>query len=300
MNIEVRSVPSPCVGICKIDEASGWCRGCGRSEEEIAAWALAEDARRTAIWDLLPARIAALGIAITRLPWRRERIAEFAAASLREKTGTWVFGGDGAFTQFPCAGDEPCDISVTDNNITAVTPRGGLQLAIGENVRALQLHGGMPEGNAILLVVLKAKASLPVATGLTPLGPDTGALNPEYRGEPLFDLGLGRPDLQLCIRTGASKLAEMLNRLAGEDISEVLRAAGPAIRDHCPTRVFVSPLGRAEIFSHALVQGAALNEIALTPAEFARAGREAPCYELPPPYALGAAFYPGAKTAPLA
>jgi predicted Fe-S protein YdhL (DUF1289 family) len=29
---------SPCIGVCVIDAASGWCRGCGRTIEEIAGW----------------------------------------------------------------------------------------------------------------------------------------------------------------------------------------------------------------------------------------------------------------------
>ncbi len=299
MDIKIVSVPSPCVGICKMDEVLGWCRGCGRTQEEIAEWPSAGDARRQAIWDLLSPRIGALGIAITRLPWRRGRIADFAAQSLRNRTGTWAFGCDGASARFICAENEPCEILAAEDGIAALAARGGIQLKIDENVRALQLHGGKPKGGAILLVVLKANASLPVATGLTPLGRDTGALKPECRGEPWFDAGLGRADLQLCIRTGESTLAEMLTRLAGAALPEVLRVAGPAIRDHCPTRVFVSPMGRAEIFSLAPVQGAALDEISLTPAQFASAGIESPCHELPPPYALGAAFYPNAKAAPL-
>jgi predicted Fe-S protein YdhL (DUF1289 family) len=31
-------VPSPCVQICTLDPASGLCRGCLRSIEEIADW----------------------------------------------------------------------------------------------------------------------------------------------------------------------------------------------------------------------------------------------------------------------
>ncbi len=50
------SVPSPCNEICTIDEKTGWCAGCMRSIDEIAAWsALADDARR-AVWAALPLR----------------------------------------------------------------------------------------------------------------------------------------------------------------------------------------------------------------------------------------------------
>ena len=57
-----------------MDEASGLCRGCGRSADEIVEWSSAEDSRRKAIWAALPDRIDALGILITRLPWGHGQI----------------------------------------------------------------------------------------------------------------------------------------------------------------------------------------------------------------------------------
>lgn len=29
---------SPCIGICRIDDFSGMCEGCGRTMEEISGW----------------------------------------------------------------------------------------------------------------------------------------------------------------------------------------------------------------------------------------------------------------------
>jgi predicted Fe-S protein YdhL (DUF1289 family) len=31
-------VQSPCIGVCSIDEASGYCQGCYRTTEEIKGW----------------------------------------------------------------------------------------------------------------------------------------------------------------------------------------------------------------------------------------------------------------------
>jgi uncharacterized protein len=49
------AVPSPCVGVCKVDRASRICEGCGRTLSEIAEWPDASDARRQAILDRLAA-----------------------------------------------------------------------------------------------------------------------------------------------------------------------------------------------------------------------------------------------------
>jgi len=53
------AVESPCVNICRIDPATGWCEGCARSLDEIARWSSTDDADRQAILDALPARRAA-------------------------------------------------------------------------------------------------------------------------------------------------------------------------------------------------------------------------------------------------
>jgi uncharacterized protein len=42
-------LPSPCINICQMDAASGLCVGCWRSLDEIAGWAVADDAARAAI-----------------------------------------------------------------------------------------------------------------------------------------------------------------------------------------------------------------------------------------------------------
>lgn len=43
------AVASPCINICQMDAASGLCRGCLRTLEEIAAWAGAADQTRQAV-----------------------------------------------------------------------------------------------------------------------------------------------------------------------------------------------------------------------------------------------------------
>jgi predicted Fe-S protein YdhL (DUF1289 family) len=41
--------PSPCNTICRIDEATGWCQGCGRTLCEIAGWSAAGAEEKRAI-----------------------------------------------------------------------------------------------------------------------------------------------------------------------------------------------------------------------------------------------------------
>ena len=51
---------SPCIGICRIDRASGFCTGCLRNLDEITAWRDMTHAQRQAVNAALPARRPAL------------------------------------------------------------------------------------------------------------------------------------------------------------------------------------------------------------------------------------------------
>lgn len=52
-------VASPCINVCRMDEATGWCEGCLRTIDEIAAWSALDDGGRRAVLVQLPARAAA-------------------------------------------------------------------------------------------------------------------------------------------------------------------------------------------------------------------------------------------------
>ena len=49
---------SPCVDVCRIDAASGWCEGCLRTLEEIAAWSALDDAGKRAVHERIARRRA--------------------------------------------------------------------------------------------------------------------------------------------------------------------------------------------------------------------------------------------------
>ncbi|MFN3298025.1 DUF1289 domain-containing protein [Caldimonas sp.] len=49
-------VPSPCVSVCRMNAATGWCEGCHRTLQEIAAWSTMSDGDKRAVWKQLPAR----------------------------------------------------------------------------------------------------------------------------------------------------------------------------------------------------------------------------------------------------
>jgi predicted Fe-S protein YdhL (DUF1289 family) len=49
-------VKSPCVNVCVMEVAGGYCRGCARSLDEITDWVRYSDRERQAVIDALPGR----------------------------------------------------------------------------------------------------------------------------------------------------------------------------------------------------------------------------------------------------
>lgn len=56
------SIPSPCINVCRMNEASGYCEGCYRSIPEITEWSRASDARKQAILGEVASRRAAIDL----------------------------------------------------------------------------------------------------------------------------------------------------------------------------------------------------------------------------------------------
>ena len=49
-----RPIATPCVKVCAVDGATGYCLGCRRTLPEIAGWARLSDEERAAIMAALP------------------------------------------------------------------------------------------------------------------------------------------------------------------------------------------------------------------------------------------------------
>lgn len=50
-------VPSPCQSVCIMHPDTGWCEGCMRTIDEIAAWSRLDNPAKRAVWALLPERL---------------------------------------------------------------------------------------------------------------------------------------------------------------------------------------------------------------------------------------------------
>ncbi|MGB8819404.1 MAG: DUF1289 domain-containing protein [Rhizobiaceae bacterium] len=63
------TIESPCILVCSIDMATGYCFGCGRTRDEIGGWMTMTSPERRAVMEILPARMET----IERKPRRETR-----------------------------------------------------------------------------------------------------------------------------------------------------------------------------------------------------------------------------------
>jgi hypothetical protein len=68
------AIESPCILVCSIDLATGYCFGCGRTRDEIGAWLTMTPETRRAVMAELPARLAT----VERRPRRETRRSRMA------------------------------------------------------------------------------------------------------------------------------------------------------------------------------------------------------------------------------
>jgi predicted Fe-S protein YdhL (DUF1289 family) len=60
------AIETPCLKVCVLDPASQICRGCGRTIDEIAGWGAMSESERRNVMALLPDRIAAMTVPVSR------------------------------------------------------------------------------------------------------------------------------------------------------------------------------------------------------------------------------------------
>lgn len=137
--------------------------------------------------------------------------------------------------------------------LSRVTARGGIAIRLDHPMPRLIAWEEVSTDprlwkQAAALILPEAAADIGGSPVVTELGPDTQALRGEDRAAILFDMGMGFPHLQACVRTADPALIETLRRGCGMPLLGQGNPAGMAIVMHSPHRVFVSKLARIEVY----------------------------------------------------
>jgi predicted Fe-S protein YdhL (DUF1289 family) len=245
-------IPTPCIGVCQLNEAIGLCRGCGRTGEELAAWQAADASYKLRVWDALPERRAREGLSTYRLPWSAEEIAAFIERSLRRRWGRWVLGLDGASISFAIAADEEADILSRPDAIIAVTGGGAFRLV--KHAKAIAVAFGASGGTgpeAIGLMLPRGRVDLRRGDCLVNAGADAAAVVTGANAQ-LYDLGIAHgAAARFCLRTADPVLAAALDAAQGRNWRDVLGTIGPLLDAARPHYVAETGIGRAEFFAPA-------------------------------------------------
>jgi hypothetical protein len=162
----------------------------------------------------------------------------------------WSLGTFGAIAEFSRDPDEPVTLLQSDDAVSAVTARGGIAIRHHPRSRPLASESITKSGwnQRIALCLSEADGAMGGRTVLTELDADTEALRPQDRESVLFDLGLGAPHADFCVRICHRDTAAQLRDHAGRAVFEPGNPAMGLILAASPHRVFISRLGRIEVY----------------------------------------------------
>lgn len=110
-----------------LDSASGWCVGCGRSGNEVAAWGSLDPEGRARVWQSLPERMTALGTGYRLLPWTPQVLAGHLEALAARTAGRWWTA--------TAALEGPAAVRRDRLRLALETPQGRLRLNVAPGIR---------------------------------------------------------------------------------------------------------------------------------------------------------------------
>jgi hypothetical protein len=172
---------------------------------------------------------------------------------LADEDAGWNIGSFGALAEFHhVENDPPPVVNVSDAGIEVITARGGIRVTAVAGIRpvAYESLGRPPHGwaHALAFCLPKEAAVMGGRVVLTELGPDWEALRDADREAILFDMGLGAPHVDFCVRAADGALIEILRAEAGRSVLELGSKAMTAIVAASPHRVCRSRPGRIEVY----------------------------------------------------
>jgi hypothetical protein len=179
-----------------------------------------------------------------------DHLMDFLAGQFADVEAGWSIGTFGAIAEFTRDPEEPAELSCKGGATGVVTDKGGIRIVPPSGLRLIASESPTTEswGHRVALCLPEGSCAMGGRTTLTEIGLDTSALRPQDRDSILFDLGLGTLQIDACIRVSNPEVVVALRSRTGKpvfapenDVMHIVRAANPH-------RVFVSRIGRAEVF----------------------------------------------------
>jgi hypothetical protein len=178
------------------------------------------------------------------------KVLDFLAEQLADPETAWSIGTFGAIAEFMREADEPTKISRGDATISAATDKGAIRINAHPQLRPFASESLTTQAwsQRVSLCMPYQLVAMNQRMQLTELGPDRDAVRAEDRAGVLFDIGLGTLQIDACIRSSDPATVAALRGHAGKSVFAADSGAMAVILRANPHRVFVSRLGRVEVY----------------------------------------------------
>lgn len=178
-----------------------------------------------------------------------------AQRHLQTATTGWGIGSFGVIAEFHRDADEAAVFTPAPGGGTAVTDKGAVRVELSKGAKMFPYE--TPSRNRArwnqgvnICLPDDPGGRMAARTGLTEIGPDDAAVREQDRDAVLFDLGLALPHVDACVRTADPTLIETLRAHPGADMLDFDGTAMAAVIAASPHRVFLSRLGRVEVYQY--------------------------------------------------
>jgi hypothetical protein len=175
---------------------------------------------------------------------------QFLAGQIGDSETGWSIGTFGAIAEFTRDPDEAATIERGIDGFSVVTARGGLRITGHEGLRAIASESLTAQSwnQRVALCLPQDVCCMGRRSVLSEIGPDRDALRPEDRSAILFDLGLAALHIDACVRSSEPSVVDSLRRSTGQSVFAAGNGAIGVMLAANPHRVFLSKIGRVEVF----------------------------------------------------
>ncbi len=185
------------------------------------------------------------------LPNDAQDVQATLADLLRHLETGWGLGVHGAIAEFLHHERDTYDVYAPEDLVVA-TGRGAMRIHLKPGVRLIAYEAPSKRGDhwqqGLVAVLPSHHAHMAGPEGLEDRGPDAGAVRRPDRNAALFDLGLPTDRIRACFRAGDRNLIERLRTMSGTSVFAEGGELGRTIVEAGPHRVFLSALGRIEVY----------------------------------------------------
>jgi hypothetical protein len=171
------------------------------------------------------------------------------AAQVANPATSWSLGSFGVIAEFVREPDEP--VVTGHGGLAAATDRGAIRLAAPEGMRFFASEGVTRESwsQRVALCLPEERCAMHRRGVLTEIGPDTDAIRVADRDAILFDLGLDVLQADICVRIRDREVVDRLRTCLGQPVFAHRNPAMGMILAANPHRVFMSRVGRVEVYA---------------------------------------------------